>query len=70
MISKTDIEELQRTEPARLDAQAAMWSAMHASANHKEQFRLAVLISEARKAASELRAMRSARLRLTYSQGY
>jgi len=58
------------TEPERLDAQADVWLSQHSCAKPKEQFRLALLIAAARLAASDLRAMRAARHRLAYSQGY
>lgn len=56
-------------EPERLDAMAADWLSQHTTASAKEQFRLAMLIASARRAASDLRAMRAARHRLSYSQG-
>lgn len=62
--------EVANTEPERLDAQAQEWFLQHAASREKEQFRLAVMIAEARRAASDLRAMRAARMRLTYSQRY
>jgi len=64
------LAELSATEPERLDAQADTWLAQHQNAEPKEQFRLALLIASARLAASDLRAMRAARHRLAYSQGY
>lgn len=58
------------SEPDRIDALAATWLKQHADAGRREQFRLAMLIAQARAAASDLRAMRAARQRLAYSQGY
>ena len=58
------------TEPERLDALADNWLKQHETATAKEQIRLAALIADARRAASDLRAMRAARHRLSYSHGY
>jgi hypothetical protein len=58
------------SEPDRLDAFASMLLTRHCTANGREQFRLAVMIAQARAAASDLRAMRAARQRLAYSQSY
>jgi len=62
-------EQLAESEPDRIDARVNDWLAEHKRAPVKEQFRLALMIASANRAACHLRAMRAARLR-TYSQGY
>jgi hypothetical protein len=58
------------SEPERLDALADNWLKQHETATAKEQIRLAALIADARRAASDLRAMRAARQRMAYSHSY
>jgi hypothetical protein len=57
----------EKTEPARLDAWAAQQGAVLKSLPLGQQARRAVMITDAMRAAANLRAFRAARLRLKFN---
>jgi hypothetical protein len=67
-MSRAELENLQLTEPDRLDAAADNWTAEYRQPGCRNAAILVERVAKARQTAANLRAMRAAHLRLNYSQ--